>query len=240
MTEDITEHCRVCNEPCKLEFTPGDYGRKAGYIENHSVRLYTSSGIEIDGHPRYETYYIATPITTASSDVDRALKCSGSGKRSLEFRDGARKKKHDRVVELVDQVKLDAEIAYDAWQEQRSGFDYQLLVDIALRDYARRFPEETNRKLKVYNTAIIRSGRVSSYKMDVYCTFCAGLLTPQVSTASTPATHPKVVHHTTGCAILCLTGRREMVRPGERRLIDEDRTLPDDERPLTYFPVGEK
>ena len=194
ISEPVTEHCRVCEQPLKLERTPGDYvkGDNAGYIEAHAA------------------YW---------------MMCSGSGKRSKEFRDRNLAKKSARVIELVDQVKLDAEIAYDALQEDRAGFKYDVLLDIALREYQRRYPSP--RKYKPYSTAMVRGGKYSTYKIDIYCTFCRGILVGAVHHASNPESIAKVNQHTMGCALLCLAGRREMISPEVRGLIDEDRASPD-------------
>ena len=40
-----------------------------------------------------------------------------------------------------------------------------------------------------------------------------------------PAALPRVAKHTTGCALACLAGLREMQPPGTHGLVDEDRVF---------------
>jgi hypothetical protein len=116
----------------------------------------------------------------------------------------------------------DAAIAYDAWQDRREGFDYAKLVAIALEHYAATFPRDC--PYRTFFTERCGGGEWRNHKMDVYCTFCGGLLVARIGTAANPSALPKVVRHTTGCALACLAGLRDMVVPGTHGLIDEDRT----------------
>ncbi len=119
----------------------------------------------------------------------------------------------------------DAAIAYDAWLDGREGFDYAALVELALDLYARRFP--TQAPYRAFSTERCGGPDYKKHKMDVYCTFCRGLLAGRLPMMAKPVSHAKVTKHTTGCALACLANIREMKPPGTRGLIDEDRALPD-------------
>lgn len=117
----------------------------------------------------------------------------------------------------------DAAIAYDAWLEGRSGFDFDTLVDAAIADYERRFPKHA--PYRAFSTERCGGPDYKKHKMDVYCTFCRGLLVGRTPMAANPAAHARVTKHTTGCALACLAGIREMRPPGTRGLVDEDRAF---------------
>jgi hypothetical protein len=119
----------------------------------------------------------------------------------------------------------DAAIAYDAWLDGRAGFDYERCIALALELYARRFP--THAPYRVFATERCGGPDYKKHKMDVYCTFCRGLLAGRLPMMAKPFAPPKVARHTTGCALACLANLREMKPPGTRGLIDEDRKLPD-------------
>lgn len=117
----------------------------------------------------------------------------------------------------------DAAIAYDAWQEGRTGFDYAAFVALALAEYERRFP--THAPYKPFSTERCGGPDYKRHKMDVYCTFCRGLVGGRISMMANPAALPRVAKHTTGCALACLAGLREMQPPGTHGLVDEDRVF---------------
>jgi hypothetical protein len=117
----------------------------------------------------------------------------------------------------------DAAVAYDAWLDGRDDFDYAALVAAALTGYEHRFPQQA--PYRAFATQRCGGPDYKLHKMDVYCTFCRGLLVGRISMMASPAALPKVIRHTTGCALACLAGLREMQPPGTRGLVDEDRTL---------------
>jgi len=117
----------------------------------------------------------------------------------------------------------DAAVAYDAWLDGREGFDFAALVASALADYERRFPQHA--PYKTFSTQRCGGPDYKLHKMDVYCTFCRGLLVGRIAMMANPAALPKVAKHTTGCALACLAGLREMRPPGTRGLVDEDRIV---------------
>lgn len=119
----------------------------------------------------------------------------------------------------------DAAIAYDAWLDGRPGFDYEGGIAVALALYTRRFP--THAPYRVFATERCGGPDYKKHKMDVYCTFCRGLLAGRLPMMAKPVSHPKVTKHTTGCALACLANLRAMRPPGTRGLIDEDRALLD-------------
>jgi hypothetical protein len=212
MTEVVREHCRGCKAEADLD--------ERGYIVEHDwmwVGLDPFPDVMLVRRDAVQEEYGAVPRG------EGAFRCGGSGKRSIEFRDRNRESKSARIIAAVDRVKLDAEIAFDAWQEGRTDFNYDLMVGIALKEYGRRFPSST--KYKHYVTERLKGGAWSSYKVDVYCTFCRGIVMPHLNAAADPCRLERVVRHTTGCALLCLSGRREWAAPGTRGLIDEDRVF---------------
>ena len=118
---------------------------------------------------------------------------------------------------------IDAAIAYDAWLEGRGGFDFAALVALALAEYERRFPADA--PYKPFATERCGGPDYKLHKMDVYCTFCRGLVAGRIPMMANPAALPRVTKHTTGCALACLAGLREMQAPGKRTLVDEDRVF---------------
>lgn len=116
----------------------------------------------------------------------------------------------------------DISIAFDAWLGERGGFDFEALVEHALLTYEQRFPGGASAR---FVTERCGGKDFKNHKMDVYCTFCRGLLVARISTMASPTSFARVMKHTTGCALACLAGRREMKAPGTRGLIDEDLTL---------------
>ncbi|MEO6775357.1 MAG: hypothetical protein ABI467_20505 [Kofleriaceae bacterium] len=114
----------------------------------------------------------------------------------------------------------DAAIAYDAWLLGRGGFDFAALVAQALLEYERRFSGHA--PYRPFATVRCGGPDYKLHKMDVYCTFCRGLVAGRVSMMANPAALPRVVKHTTGCALACLAGLRVMQPPGARGLVDED------------------
>lgn len=124
---------------------------------------------------------------------------------------------------MHDDAAPDAAIAYDAWLEGRDGFDFPALLSLALAEYERRFPEEA--PYKPFSTVRCGGPDYKLHKMDVYCTFCRGLVAGRTSMMTNPAALPRVTKHTTGCALACLAGLREMREPGARGLVDEDRVF---------------
>ena len=118
---------------------------------------------------------------------------------------------------------IDAAIAYDAWLEGRGGFDFPALVALALAEYERRFPLKA--PYKPYATERCGGPDYKLHKMDVYCTFCRGLVAGRTSMMTNPAALPRVAKHTTGCALACLAGLRAMQPPGTHGLVDEDRAF---------------
>lgn len=199
MTEPVKEHCRECGELLELYEIPG---KKGGYIPEH--------------HP-----------PGASGSVASYLRCLGGGKRSREFADSKKTKKDRKHMAMLEHVREDVAIAFDAWEECRPGFKYDKLLELALTEYVRRYGKGSAGHLtpKPWITERVRGGRYDSYKVDVYCTFCRGLLRGMFLHGGNPETIPNVIKHTTGCALLCLAGRREMKPPGTRGLIDEDRAF---------------
>lgn len=117
----------------------------------------------------------------------------------------------------------DAAIAYDAWLEDRAGFDFATLVEAALTEYERRFPKHA--PYRTFSTERCGGPDYTKHKMDVYCTFCRGLLVGRTPMAANPTAHARVTKHTTGCALACLAGIREMRSPDTRSLVDEDRAF---------------
>jgi len=120
-------------------------------------------------------------------------------------------------------VRDDAAIAYDAWLEGRVGFDFAAFVALALADYERRFPAHA--PYKPFATERCGGPDYKHHKMDVYCTFCRGLVAGRISMMANPLALPRVAKHTTGCALACLAGLRTMQPPGTRGLVDEDRVF---------------
>lgn len=118
----------------------------------------------------------------------------------------------------------EAAVAYDAWQQGRTdlAFDYAAFVALALATYEARYPAPA-RAHRVFFTERCGGDDWKNHRMDVYCTFCGGLLLPRIMTSMSPASLPRVVRHTTGCALACLGGLRAMAPPGTRGLTDEDR-----------------
>jgi hypothetical protein len=126
------------------------------------------------------------------------------------------------------ELRADAAIAYDAWLVGRGGFEFERLVELALAEYTRRFP--AHQPYRAFATERCGGPDYKRHKMDVYCTFCRGLLVGRLAMMANPSALARVTRHTTGCALACLAGFREMQKPGTRGLVDEDRVdvSPDD------------
>lgn len=119
----------------------------------------------------------------------------------------------------------DAAIAYDAYLTGRDGFDFAAFVEAALHRYAELYPALA--PYRPYSTERCGGPDYRRHKMDIYCTFCRGLLVGRIAMAANPAALPRVTKHTTGCALACLAEIRAMAAPGTHGFIDEDRTFAD-------------
>lgn len=215
------EHCRECD----IEFTLTDLG----YIPDHCVRkLYgivdrdTKQLLRNDQVVYDEDDEPVNGVYSYRCELGGTNRCSGSGKRSREFRTRAREDKEKKQRDKAAAWKDDAAIAYDAFMEGRQGFKYDKLINLALEIYRIEYPKESIPAYGlhpwVHHTTSYGRG---SYKKDVYCRFCRGLIVGKLPNIANCAT-PRVVHHTTACALQCLAGMRKMMPPDHKGFIDED------------------
>lgn len=212
MTEPVKERCRECQTPLPLT--------KDGFVIVHtrvSAREALNGAV---GHAR-------APLEDITGELRYDLhgyRCNGSKKRSLEWKERAYQAKWRKHTERIESAPNEASVAYDAWA---SGYpiDVDKFVKLALVEYRRKFGDCGLSHLKLYATARSVGGDWKNHRMDVYCTFCRGLLMPRISTAANPAAFKKVQEHPIGCALLCLAGRQEFMPPDHRGLILEDRAF---------------
>lgn len=222
MPDELKEHCRDCGTELPLD---------GKYIVRHSiVGIDRLDQVGHSRNPRLETVTQLDLMEVETTTIVRAtyfgigFMCPGGGKRSREFKDQAKQTKYKKHNAKVAAAPNEASVAYDIWMEGRE-IDVEEFVKLALVEYKRLFSSSWQLQAKVhtYRTARTSGGDWRSHKMDVYCSFCGGLLAPRISTAANPEAFPKVKTHPVGCALLCLAGRREFMPPTHRGLIDEDR-----------------
>lgn len=184
-----------CRE-CKVVFTlTVPNGAKGTYIPQHTWRPSWSTG---------------------------EVPCHGSGRRSLQHVERGRANRLLRHHRAVIAIKDTALVALDAWADGRTtDFDFEKMVDLALVEYRYKY------KLAFKGTPFVvqhrrKLGRPTDL-VDIYCRFCRGL----IITRTTKGTFDmqKVRLHTTGCALQCLAGVRDMMSPHHVGLIDEDRNV---------------
>lgn len=129
---------------------------------------------------------------------------------------------------MADLSQEDYSIAYDAWLDGRAfdgrmTYNFEALVEQALLAYDERHPGAASAP---FFSKRCGGKDYANHKMDVYCTFCRGLLVSRIPMAASPTANPRVKKHTTGCALACLAGRRAMKSPSAPvGLTDEDLTL---------------
>lgn len=209
----MMEHCRLCDTELPLT--------KDGYIVRHTITHREGGSV---GHARapLETGGLVGPVELRYDLV--GTRCDGSEKRSREWKEAALAKKWRKHNERIANVPHDASVAYDAWAEGRP-INVDKFVQLAATEYKRKFGALGLSEVKTYVTARSSGGDWKNHRMDVYCTFCRGLLMSRISTAANPGAFKKVQEHPIGCALLCLAGRREFMPPDHRGLIDEDRAF---------------
>ena len=108
-----------------------------------------------------------------------------------------------------------------------SGSDFvDTLVDLALKDYRRRFPECSARNPRPWlfydgdpsttKIKVGRDGKPKSDRVDVYCTFCRAILVNDAIWGHDYTN--RLRPHTTVCALKSLAGQMEPGAPGIYKL----------------------
>jgi len=204
------ERCKYCDKMFELVELPG---KKGGYIPEHPMP-----------NAMVVPPYSADDIRVTTAEV--FIRCLGGGKRSIEFAERAKANKNVRHHKRVAEIREDVQIAYDAWCEGRTDFDYAEMLELALKEY--RLKYDVRGPVSTIRTIRCSGGDWRNFKKDVYCVFCGGLLIARIMVEANPTIDPRVTKHVTGCAMLCLAGRREMMPPDHKGLIDEDKAFYDE------------